>query len=95
MYAYQTNSIGYVLQTTQTRPIWNLLEQTLNKITPDCEQTIIGNFSISFKNNTSLICKSYNFFFINIENRVKQLRLGHAHTIYNNWEVPSIFKRQS
>ena len=35
-----------------------LFEQTLNRLRPDCEQIILGDFNISFK-NTSSSCKSY------------------------------------
>jgi len=48
-----------VLQTTQTKLFLKLLKQTLNKLRPDCEQIVPGDFNISFKSNSSRICKSY------------------------------------
>ena len=50
-----------MLQTTQTKWFLKLLKQTLNKLLrPDCEQIVPGDFNISFKSNSSRICKSYN-----------------------------------
>jgi hypothetical protein len=38
----------------------NMVYDGLNKLRPDCEQIVPDDFNISFKSNSSRICKSYN-----------------------------------
>ena len=51
--------VGACYRPPKQNDFLELFEQTLNKLRPDCEQIILGDFNISFKNNTSSICKSY------------------------------------
>lgn len=51
--------VGTCYRPPKQNDFLDLFERALNKLRPDCEQIILGDFNISFKNSVSSMCKSY------------------------------------